>query len=243
MLGLKYIRNTFGLTMKELAEKLNVSANTINLWEKGTMDITEERLIQLENFFKIPKEYFQKELKEEDKLNILESKIDDDIERVAKNKQKIALTYIREIFNMSMNDLAVKLGITKQSISKWENGIIEITSERLIQLEKLFGIPANLFIQESISDQDKLMIQKIKLEKEFINYKLSTDETFSNASLNKPETVKQAIKYIADLNNTTIDNLLYNLGYVKIENEIVQGIIKENEELKDKLRKIRELTT
>lgn len=49
--GLKFIRKTFGLTMKELSEELGVSSNTINLWEKGTLDVTEERLRQLGEFF------------------------------------------------------------------------------------------------------------------------------------------------------------------------------------------------
>lgn len=49
--GLKFIRKTFGLTMKELSEELGVSSNTINLWEKGTLDVTEERLNQLADFF------------------------------------------------------------------------------------------------------------------------------------------------------------------------------------------------
>lgn len=49
--GLKFIRNTFSLTMKELAEKVGVSSNTINLWEKCTLDVTDERVLQLRNIF------------------------------------------------------------------------------------------------------------------------------------------------------------------------------------------------
>lgn len=49
--GLKFIRKTFGLTMKELSDEIGVSSNTINLWEKGLLDVTEERLNQLAEFF------------------------------------------------------------------------------------------------------------------------------------------------------------------------------------------------
>lgn len=49
--GLKFLRKSFGMTMKELGEKLDVSPTTINLWEKGQMPITQERLYELNNFF------------------------------------------------------------------------------------------------------------------------------------------------------------------------------------------------
>lgn len=49
--GLKFLRKSFGMTMKELGEKLDVTPTTINLWEKGQMPITQERLYELNNFF------------------------------------------------------------------------------------------------------------------------------------------------------------------------------------------------
>lgn len=53
LLGLKQVRETYGFTMRELAEKLNVTANTINMWEKGNLEATDERVIELTNFFDI----------------------------------------------------------------------------------------------------------------------------------------------------------------------------------------------
>lgn len=61
LLGLKKVRETFGFTMRELADKLDVTPNTINLWEKGKIDVTESRITQLYYFFKVSPEILFKE--------------------------------------------------------------------------------------------------------------------------------------------------------------------------------------
>lgn len=71
LLGLKQVRETFGFTMRELAEKLGVTANTINLWEKGKIDVTDSRLKDIIKFFKVPAEIlFTENHTVEDKIYI-----------------------------------------------------------------------------------------------------------------------------------------------------------------------------
>lgn len=59
--GLKTIRKTFGFTMRDLADKLRVTANAINLWENGGSDVSESRLEQISEFFGIEKELLLKD--------------------------------------------------------------------------------------------------------------------------------------------------------------------------------------
>lgn len=73
MNGLTYIRKSFGFTMKDLGEKLDVSANTINLWEKGKLEPTEERIEQLEEFLKLPRELFNKQIFDDDEIFMIEN--------------------------------------------------------------------------------------------------------------------------------------------------------------------------
>ncbi|WP_035790280.1 helix-turn-helix transcriptional regulator [Clostridium beijerinckii] len=61
LLGLKKVREIFGFTMRELADRLDVTPNTINLWEKGKLDVTDGRLSDLEWFFKVKSEILFKE--------------------------------------------------------------------------------------------------------------------------------------------------------------------------------------
>lgn len=75
MIGLEYIRGLFDLSMQDLADKLGVTANTINLWEKLKMPISEKRANQLKELFHLPEIVFQKELTEEDKVKVQQVKL------------------------------------------------------------------------------------------------------------------------------------------------------------------------
>lgn len=61
LLGLKTIRKTFGFTMRDLAKKLNISANAINIWENGGGEVPDNRVEELSNFFGVDKELLLKE--------------------------------------------------------------------------------------------------------------------------------------------------------------------------------------
>lgn len=62
MLGLEFIRTTFGDTTITLGEKLGISNVNISQWENGKKPIPEKRLDELHLLYDVPKGYFSKEL-------------------------------------------------------------------------------------------------------------------------------------------------------------------------------------
>ena len=62
MLGLEYIRTTFGDTTVTLAEKLGISNVNISQWENGKKPIPEKRLEELSKLYNVSSKYFSKEL-------------------------------------------------------------------------------------------------------------------------------------------------------------------------------------
>jgi len=75
----------------------------------------------------------------------------------------IGLTYIRELYNMTMQELADKIGVSKQLISMWESGKKAISKEKLEKISTLFKQPEECFIKE-LSEVEKLEIKYRKLE-------------------------------------------------------------------------------
>lgn len=49
--------------------------------------------------------------------------------------------------NMTQEFVAEALGISRQSVSKWENGIADPSTSNLIALAKLFDIDANVLLK------------------------------------------------------------------------------------------------
>ena len=72
----------------------------------------------------------------------------------------IGLYFIRKLYNMSMDELAHNLNITKQTVSKWEKRKIPISDKRLNQLSNLFNIQEKYF-QKELNEIDELEIQNI----------------------------------------------------------------------------------
>jgi transcriptional regulator with XRE-family HTH domain len=90
----------------------------------------------------------------------------------------IALKLFRNMKNISLQEMADILGITKQSINQWEKGTRPIPKKRLEELGDVFDIPFNLLSIEVDEDAIKyLQNQLIKfvlkkqineLENEFV---------------------------------------------------------------------------
>lgn len=70
ILGLEYILQLYGLNNSDLARELDISRQNISIWLNGTRKIPKKYLPILSEKFNIPKEYFQKELNDVDKLKL-----------------------------------------------------------------------------------------------------------------------------------------------------------------------------
>lgn len=85
------------------------------------------------------------------------------------------LRYIRTRCNLSLNELAEHLGVTRQALSAWENGKKDIPEKRLEQLEDFFGLDKKYYgeirEEDGIFIRDKAMFRYDENEKEFYRYK------------------------------------------------------------------------
>lgn len=79
MIGLAYLLDINNLQHKQLAEMLGVGKATISSWINGKRLISVKHYEKLKDIFKVPEEYFQKELTELDKLNLQKMKIESDM--------------------------------------------------------------------------------------------------------------------------------------------------------------------
>ena len=105
------------------------------------------------------------------------------------------LKRIRKEHNLSQEELAEKLGVSRQSVSKWESGTAFPEMDKVIQICKIFNV-----------NMDDLMNQDIKA----IN---NTREAKSNINKVIDDFFKNAVKLINMFINIDV---IYDLGYVCI---------------------------
>lgn len=121
MIGLEYILRLYNLQHIELAEKLGIKKQNINLWVKQKQNIPKKYLPVLEELFGVEIDYFGRELTEIEKLEIQKEKLKKDLNPVIKKHE--------EQFEIGeVNDIVAKPIYDKEEIN---------TIEREIQKAKL----------------------------------------------------------------------------------------------------------
>ena len=70
---------------------------------------------------------------------------------------------LRKASGMSQEQLAEKINVSRQSISKWESGESSPEIERLIELSNVFDVSTDYLLKSS--EVDELTIQTERLEK------------------------------------------------------------------------------
>lgn len=88
MIGLEYILGLHNMQHIDLADKLGIRKQNINLWIKGKQNIPKKYLPILEELFGIKQEYFMKELDEIERLEIQKEKLKQDLKPVIKKHEQ-----------------------------------------------------------------------------------------------------------------------------------------------------------
>lgn len=159
MLGLEYILGLYNMQHIELAEKLGIKKQNINLWIKGKQNIPKKYLPVLEELFGIDKEYFIKELTEIEKLEIQKEKLKKDLKPVIKShEQQFMIGEINDLVEVPIYD-------------KEEMNTIERNIEKA-KLVSRFKEALDIIDNNPYMDTYKLMIELLeKVQHEVVLHK------------------------------------------------------------------------
>ncbi len=80
---------------------------------------------------------------------------------------------IRKSKGLSQEELAIKLNVVRQTISKWEQGLSVPDSEMLISISKILEIPVSTLLGENISEFKVNDLKTISEKLEIVNLQLS----------------------------------------------------------------------
>ena len=80
---------------------------------------------------------------------------------------------LRKSKRLSQEELAIKLNVVRQTISKWEQGLSVPDAEMLIKISEVFDTPVSTLLGENISESKVDDIKAISEKLEVINLQLS----------------------------------------------------------------------
>ena len=80
---------------------------------------------------------------------------------------------IRKSKGLSQEELAIKLNVVRQTVSKWENGLSVPDSNMLISLSEALDIPVRVLLGEIVEQTDVNELKVISEKLEIINLQLA----------------------------------------------------------------------
>lgn len=80
---------------------------------------------------------------------------------------------LRKSKGLSQEELAVKLNVVRQTISKWEKGLSVPDSEMLVTLSEELETPVSTLLGETITEPEANDLKSISQKLEVINFQLS----------------------------------------------------------------------
>ncbi len=80
---------------------------------------------------------------------------------------------IRKAQRLSQEELALKLNVVRQTISKWEQGLSVPDSELLVSLADALDTSVSTLLGENVAEQKENFLEEISTKLEIINLKLA----------------------------------------------------------------------
>lgn len=84
---------------------------------------------------------------------------------------------IRKSKGLSQQELAIKLNVVRQTVSKWEQGLSVPDSDMLISLSEILEIPVSTLLGETVVETEADNLKAISEKLEVINLQLAQRKT------------------------------------------------------------------
>ncbi len=80
---------------------------------------------------------------------------------------------VRQSKGLSQEELAIKLNVVRQTVSKWERGLSVPDSEMLLTISDVLEVPVSTLLGETITDNAPAGIKELSEKLEVINLQLA----------------------------------------------------------------------
>lgn len=90
---------------------------------------------------------------------------------------------IRKSKGLSQQELAVKLNVVRQTVSKWEQGLSVPDSDLLIALSEALGTPVSTLLGENVTESEADEVKALSEKLEIINLQFALRKAIRRAAL------------------------------------------------------------
>ena len=131
------------------------------------------------------------------------------------------LKLARKAKGFSQEELAIKLNVVRQTISKWEQGLSVPDAEMLISISEVFDTPVSTLLGENLSESKEDDLKVISEKLEIINLQLSQRKKEKRKIIHWTLISLCIIIIIMFLSLILLNSPYFNWDYSKPENAVL----------------------
>ena len=131
------------------------------------------------------------------------------------------LKLARKAKGLSQEELAIKLNVVRQTISKWEQGLSVPDVEMLISISEVFDTPVSTLLGENLSESKEDDLKVISEKLEIINLQLSQRKKEKRKIIHWTLISLCIIIIIMFLSLILLNSPYFNWDYSKPENAVL----------------------
>ena len=131
------------------------------------------------------------------------------------------LKLARKAKGLSQEELAIKLNVVRQTISKWEQGLSVPDAEMLISISAVFDTPVSSLLGENLSESKEDDLKVISEKLEIINLQLSQRKKEKRKIIHWTLISLCIIIIIMFLSLILLNSPYFNWDYSKPENAVL----------------------
>ena len=90
---------------------------------------------------------------------------------------------LRKSKGLSQQDLALKVNVVRQTVSKWEQGLSVPDSDLLIALSEALETPVSTLLGETVTETDADAVKALSEKLEILNFQLARRKAMRRAAL------------------------------------------------------------
>ncbi len=128
---------------------------------------------------------------------------------------------LRKAKGLSQEELAARLNVVRQTVSKWENGLSVPDSELLILLAEVFEVPVSTLLGEKVNEPQADDIRAISEKLEIINLQLARKNEAKRTMLRVSLGILMALTFIILLAIAKYDNAWTSWDYSDPETAVM----------------------
>lgn len=126
------------------------------------------------------------------------------------------MLYLRQKNNLTQEDLADKLEVSRQTVSKWESGATYPEIEKLVQISELYGVSIDFLLKDAKTSKD---IEEERLERVVLRF-LGSAQDMEDISEQLIDIMKDGVideqeRIEMERINGELDTIIENINKIK----------------------------